>query len=59
MTITRRQGSFTLEESLAQLVKAGLVDRQDALGARRAPGGTGAATRAEVIDAGGEHFAMS
>jgi len=32
MTITRRHGSFTLEESLAQLVKQGLVDRQDALG---------------------------
>jgi twitching motility protein PilT len=31
-TITRRQGSFTFEESLAQLVKQGLVDRQDALG---------------------------
>jgi twitching motility protein PilT len=31
MTITRRLGSFTLEESLAQLVKAGLVERQDAL----------------------------
>ena len=35
MTITRRTGSFTLEESLAQLVKNGLVDRQDALA--RAP----------------------
>lgn len=31
MTITRKQGSITLEESLAQLVKQGLVDRQDAL----------------------------
>jgi twitching motility protein PilT len=31
MTITRRLGSFTLEESLAQLVKHGVVDRQDAL----------------------------
>jgi twitching motility protein PilT len=30
-TITRKYGSFTLEESLAQLVKQGLVDRQDAL----------------------------
>ncbi len=30
-TITRKAGSFTLEESLAQLVKQGLVDRQDAL----------------------------
>ena len=30
MTITRRHGSFTLEESLARLVKDGLVDRQDA-----------------------------
>jgi twitching motility protein PilT len=30
-TITRRQGSFTFEESLAQLVKQGLVERQDAL----------------------------
>src|SRR6187549_3550347 len=30
-TITRRLGSFTLEESLAQLVRQGLVDRQDAL----------------------------
>jgi twitching motility protein PilT len=31
MTITRKQGSFTLEECLAQLVKQGQVDRQDAL----------------------------
>ncbi len=31
ITITRRQGSLTLEESLAHLVKAGLVERQDAL----------------------------
>ena len=31
MTITRQAGSFTLEESLARLVKTGFVDRQDAL----------------------------
>ena len=31
MTITRKLGSCTLEESLAQLVKHGLVDRRDAL----------------------------
>jgi twitching motility protein PilT len=31
MTITRKHGSFTLEESLAQLVKQGLVERGDAL----------------------------
>src|SRR5207253_5472949 len=31
ITITRRQGSFTLEESLTELVKQGLVDRKDAL----------------------------
>ena len=31
MTITRKLGSFTLEESLAQLVKQGLIDRQTAL----------------------------
>ena len=31
MTITRKQGSFTLEESLARLVKDGMVDRRDAL----------------------------
>jgi twitching motility protein PilT len=31
ITITRRQGSITFEESLAHLVKSGLVDRQDAL----------------------------
>ena len=31
MTITRRHGSFTLEESLAHLVKGGLADRQEAL----------------------------
>jgi twitching motility protein PilT len=30
-TITRKQGSFTFEESLAYLVKQGLVERQDAL----------------------------
>src|SRR5258705_9369438 len=32
MSITRKLGSFTLEESLAHLVKQGLVERQDALG---------------------------
>jgi twitching motility protein PilT len=31
MTITRRHGSLTLEESLAHLVKGGLADRQEAL----------------------------
>jgi len=31
ITITRRQGSFTLEESLTELVKQGLVDRRDAM----------------------------
>jgi len=31
ITITRKQGSFTLEESLAELVKRDLVDRRDAL----------------------------
>ena len=31
MTITRKLGSFTLEESLAQLVKHGLIDRPTAL----------------------------
>jgi twitching motility protein PilT len=31
ITITRKQGSFTLEESLAELVKRELVDRKDAL----------------------------
>src|SRR5262245_5517369 len=31
ITITRKQGSFTLEESLAELVRHGLVDRKDAL----------------------------
>ena len=31
ITITRKQGSFTLEESLAQLVKQGLVDRPEAV----------------------------
>jgi twitching motility protein PilT len=31
MTITRRMGSMTLEDSLTQLVKQGLVDRQDAI----------------------------
>jgi twitching motility protein PilT len=31
ITITRKQGSFTLEESLAELVKRALVDRKDAL----------------------------
>ena len=30
ITITRKQGSFTLEESLARLVKEGLVDWRDA-----------------------------
>jgi twitching motility protein PilT len=31
ITITRRHGSITLEESLAQLVKSGTIDRQDAV----------------------------
>jgi twitching motility protein PilT len=31
ITITRKQGSFTLEESLAELVRQNLVDRKDAL----------------------------
>jgi len=31
ITITRRQGSFTLEDSLTDLEKQGLVDRKDAL----------------------------
>jgi twitching motility protein PilT len=31
MTITRRQGSFTLEESLVRVVKAGLVSRDEAV----------------------------
>jgi twitching motility protein PilT len=31
MTITRKQGSFTLEESLTQLVRQGLVERGDAV----------------------------
>ncbi len=31
ITITRKQGSFTIEESLGDLVRRGLVDRKDAL----------------------------
>jgi twitching motility protein PilT len=31
ITITRKQGSFSLEESLAELVKRDLIDRRDAL----------------------------
>jgi twitching motility protein PilT len=31
MTLTRRLGSLTLEDSLAQLVRGGVLDRQDAL----------------------------
>jgi twitching motility protein PilT len=31
ITITRKQGSFSLEECLARMVKAGIVDRRDAL----------------------------
>jgi Tfp pilus assembly pilus retraction ATPase PilT len=31
MTMTRRLGSFTLEDSLAQLVKAGLVEQPEAM----------------------------
>jgi Tfp pilus assembly pilus retraction ATPase PilT len=30
ITITRKNGSFTLEESLARLVRDGLVDRREA-----------------------------
>jgi twitching motility protein PilT len=31
ITITRRHGSFTLEESLRDLVRQGMIDRQDAI----------------------------
>jgi len=31
VTLKRKLGSFTLEESLASLVKQGLIDRRDAL----------------------------
>jgi Tfp pilus assembly pilus retraction ATPase PilT len=31
MTLTRRHGSFTLEESLVRIVKAGLVTREEAV----------------------------
>ena len=31
ITITRRNGSFTFEESLARLVKSGAITRTDAL----------------------------
>ena len=31
ITIMRKHGSFTFEESLAELVRRGLVDRQEAL----------------------------
>ena len=31
-TITRKSGSFTFEESLAQLVRSGLIERHEALG---------------------------
>jgi len=31
MTITRRHGSLTFEDSLSQLVRQGIVERQDAL----------------------------
>jgi twitching motility protein PilT len=31
ITITRKQGSITLEESLAELVRSGTIDRKDAL----------------------------
>jgi twitching motility protein PilT len=31
ITLTRRHGSFTLEDSLARLVKDGLIDRQEAV----------------------------
>ena len=41
ITITRKYGSFTLEESLTELVKQGLVDRKEALGPRGASGGAG------------------
>jgi twitching motility protein PilT len=30
ITITRKHGSFTLEESLADLVRRGLIDKADA-----------------------------
>ena len=32
ITITRKHGSFTLEESLARLVREGLVERREAQG---------------------------
>ena len=37
ITITRRQGSFTLEESLTELVKRDLIDRKEALARARHP----------------------
>src|SRR5204862_6934037 len=41
ITITRKQGSFTLEESLAELVKRGRFDRQLALRRAGQPRGVG------------------
>jgi len=37
ITITRKQGSFTLEETLARLVRSGLVDRDEAAGRANHP----------------------
>ncbi len=42
ITLTRRLGSFTLEESLAHLVRQGLVDREEALARANHPDELGA-----------------
>ena len=36
ITITRKLGSFTMEESLARLVQQGAIERAEAIGPRRA-----------------------
>ena len=43
ITITRKAGSFTFEESLARLVQTGALERADALHPRCSPRGTGIA----------------
>ncbi len=49
ITITRRFGSFSLEESLARLVKDGLVEWREAQSSRRARGGVREAVSSKLM----------
>ena len=50
IAITRKQGSITLEESLARLARDGVVDARGSARPRRAPGGVRERTSEERPD---------